>query len=138
HAIAADVVEEGGERHLTGPYRGTGAAPLEAAALLIGPGDDVDRAAGDDAGVVQGPHALEGGEHAIDAVEPPAGRLAVHMAAGEHRCGVRFSSRPREKEVCRFIGADREPERLRPPDQHGARRDVLIAQRLPGDAATTE
>ena len=61
-------------------------ARSEAAALLVVPGDHVERPFGRDAGSVQRLERLEGCEHAEDAIEPAAGGLAVHVRAGDHRC----------------------------------------------------
>ena len=66
----------------------------KARALLVGPGDDLDRRLGLVAEIVQGAHEFEPGHHAIGAVELAAGRLGVEMAAGHDRRQARVAARP--------------------------------------------
>ncbi len=89
HALGVPDIGEGGERLRARPGHAAHAARREPAALLIRPGDDLDRPFELDAAVMQRAQHLEPRDHAIDAVEPSALRLAVHMAAGQHRRGAR-------------------------------------------------
>ena len=54
----------------------------EAAALLVGPGDDRDRMVGLDTGIVEAFENLEASQHAVGAIETAAERLGIDMAAG--------------------------------------------------------
>ena len=75
------VVElEHAREHAGGDHR-----RREAAALLVGPVDHLERRRGLDAVVVQRADHLERRQHAERAVELAAGRLAVEMAAEQHR-----------------------------------------------------
>ena len=66
----------------------------EAGALLVGPTDDLERAPGVDAVVVERAHHLEPGQHADDAVVLAAGHLGVEVAADEHRRQMVLPPRP--------------------------------------------
>src|SRR5207249_9030975 len=104
-------------------------------ALLVGPGDDLDRRLGLVAEVVQGTHQLEPGHHAISAVEPAAGRLRVEMAAGHDRRQIRIAAGPARENVADPVDRDRAAGLLAPADEEAPRLAVEIAGGEPADAA---
>ncbi len=90
-------IEDAGERARADHRR------REARALLVGPGDDLDRRLGLVAEIVQGAHELEPGHHAIGAVELAAGRLGVEMAAGHDRRQARVAAGPAREDVADLV-----------------------------------
>ena len=79
------------ERQLAREHGRAHRARREPPALLVGPRDHLDRVRRRDPGIVERFQRLEACEHPEDAIEAAAGRLAVHVRAGEHR----RSPRPR-------------------------------------------
>jgi len=60
---------------------------------------------------------LEPGQHAPDAVEAAASRLAVHMAAGQHRSRTRLHAFAPQPEIARVVHRSGGAGRFRPADQ---------------------
>ena len=58
------------------------------------------------AAIVQGAHHLEPGKDSQDAVEAPAGRLGVEMAADGDRIGGGVAARPAREDVADGIDGD--------------------------------
>ena len=120
---------------MAGEHRRAHGAGLEARAFLVGPGDGHHRALGLDAGILQRFERLEGGEHAVHAVEAAAGRLAVHVRAAHHRQRRGIGAVAAHEQVADGVGEDREAARLGPGREQVARRGILRRQRLAVDAA---
>ena len=104
-------------------------------ALLIGPGDDLDRGLGLVAEIVQRAHDFQPRHHAIGAVEAAAGRLRVEMAAGHDRRQPGIASRTTREDVADPVHRDRAAGLLAPAYEQAARLGVEIARREPADAA---
>ena len=102
----------------------------EARALLVGPHRHFDRGAGLDAVVVERLDHLQPAQHAVDAVEAPAGRLSVEMAAQHHRRGVRIGARPSGEEVAHAVELEGAARPLGPADEQLPPRPVVIGQSL--------
>jgi hypothetical protein len=120
------------------PPRKAAGAPEPAAettALLVAPVDQLDRRLGLDPGIVQHPDHLEGREHAVGAVEPAAGRLAVEMAADQHRRPVRIPALPPREDIAEPVDPDVQSRGLAPFDEAVARRLVDLGQREAPDPA---
>ena len=118
-----------GERVLEHHVGGVDAAAhhrwAEAAALLIGPIHQLERRARDDAGLVQRTNHFQAGEHAEHAIEPPAGRHGVQMAAeGDRACGV-IGASAAEEHVADRILLEAKVQRLAPLQQQCAGLGVL-------------
>ena len=120
---------------VAGEHRRAHGAGLEARAFLVGPGDGHDGTLRLHAGILQGFQRLEGGEHAVHAVEAAAGRLAVHVRAAHHRQRIGIGAFAAHEEVADGIGRDREAARFCPRTEQVAGRRVLRRERLPVHAA---
>ena len=107
----------------------------EARAFLVGPGRNLDRRVGLVAEVVEGADHLEAREHAVDAVELAARRLAVDMAAGHHRRERVVLASPAGEDVAHLVDADGAAGLLAPLDEEIARRLVHVGEREAADAA---
>ena len=105
----------------TGIGHGAHAARGETAALLIGPGHDLDRAAGGDAGLAQGLHRLQPGNHAVNTVEAATLGLAVHMAAGQDGRQAWLGALMPEEQIAQPVDTGAQPQSLTPGDEHAAR-----------------
>ena len=108
-------------RRMPGPGHGAHAAGSEAAAFLVGPGHDLDRVPRGGAAVADRLHRLQPGEHAPDAVEAAAHGLAVHVAAGQHRRGLRVRALVPQEQVAHRIDRDGQAQLRGPADQQAAR-----------------
>ena len=138
NSVGVDRVLEPLQRRRARKHHRAHAARIETAALLVGPGDELDRAPGGGPGVVQRLDRLQPGDHAVDAVEPAPARLAVHVAAGQHRRQIGFRARPADEQIRRLVHGHRITPPPRPVDQQLARRDVFLRQRLPVDAVARD
>jgi hypothetical protein len=88
---------------------------------------------GGDAGGIERLQRLQAGEHAKDAVETAAGRLAVHVRAHHDRQGVRIAAGTAHEQVGDPVDR-RLPATREPVEQQGARPDVVGRQARPVDA----
>lgn len=109
-------------------------ARREAAALFIGPGDDLDRHSGLRLRVLQGFECFEGGKRAERSVEAPSGRLAVKVAADQKRWQGGIGALSADKEVRQAVLKNREAALKRQFRQQTPGAAILDAQRLPIDA----
>src|SRR5690349_14274495 len=107
----------------------------KAAALFVGPVHQFERRLGDDAEVVQRMHDLEPGQDAESAVELPAGRLAVEMAAEQHRQAARIAPRAAGEHVADCIDPYGQPGGLTLRAEPVATVPVHVRQRQPTNAA---
>ena len=123
------------EPHMAREHRRAHRAGREPPAFLVGPGDQVERPLRRDPGVVQRFERLEPGEHAEDAIEPPARRLAVHVRAGDDRGCVRIAPGPAHEQIGDGIDRREVAARRRPLQKQRAGAHVIAGQRLPADAA---
>ena len=89
-------------------------------------------------GIVQRLERLEAGEHAEDAIEPAARRLAVHVRAGDHRRRGRLPPGPADEQVGDVVDRGPVAARARPLQQQRPGPDVLAGQRLAADAAARD
>ena len=126
---ALGQIEDAGE-HARADHR-----RREARALLVGPGDDLDRRLGLVAEIVQRAHHLEPGHHAVGAVELAAGRLGVEMAAGHDRRQARVAAGPAREDVADPVDRDGAAGLLAPADEEPPRLAVEIARREPAHPA---
>ena len=132
---AASVdLEAAREVDRAGEHRRAHGARREPAALLVGPGHQVDRVLGGDPGGIERLQRLQAGEHAEDAVEPAAGRLAVHVRARHDRRCRRIAARAAHEQVRDRIDRRLPAARAGPFQQQGARPDVVGRERLAVDA----
>ena len=98
-----------------------------AAAFLVGPRDDFDRAACGHASFIHRFERFETGKHAVNAVEAPAAQLRVHVAASHD--GAALASVPaRRTKRLPMPSANRELA-LRRLTAQLARGDILLRQR---------
>ena len=118
-----------------GEHRRAHGAGLEARAFLVGPGDGDQRPPGPEAGILQRFQRLERRQHAVHAVEAPAGRLAVHVRAAHHRRCAGLAALAAHEEVADGVGEDRKAARLCPGREQVPGCDILGRQRLAVDAA---
>ena len=136
--VAGDVVGPG-EHLLFAEHAGKGAGAhhrrREAAALLVGPGDDLDRRVGLDLQVVEGADDLQPGEHPVGAVELAACRLGIEMAAGHHRRARVVLARAAGEDVADAVDAHRAAGGLAPADEQVAALPVEVGEREPTHAA---
>ena len=105
----------------------------EAAALLVRPGHDFDRAFGRPAEIVEGAHHLERRDYAVCAVELAAGGLRVEMAAGKDRPASGVPAGPAGVDVAGRVDADGAAGFPAPGDEQVARLAVQVGERLPVD-----
>ena len=127
-AVGIDDIGERVELFEAAPGHAAHAAGGETAALLVGPGDDLDGTARRGAGVVQRGQRLQPGDHAVDAVEAAAVGLGVHVAAGEHGGGVRIGAVAAQPEIAGGVDRDRGADLARPADQQAARLAVELGE----------
>ena len=123
------------ERIHAGPHARAHQRVAEPAAFLVGPVHQFQRRLGDDAEVVQPAHHLQPGQHAERAVEFSAARLAVEMAAEQHRQAVRIAAGAAGEHVADRVDAHGQPGRLAFGAETVAAALVHVGQRQPPHAA---
>ena len=112
----------------TGIGHGTHAARRETAALLIGPGHNLNRAAGGDTGLTQGLHRLQPGDYPVNAIEAATLGLAVHVAAGQHGCEAGLRALMPQEQIAQPVDTGAQPQSLAPGDEYPARLTVQRGQ----------
>jgi hypothetical protein len=95
------------------------------ATLLVGPVHQFERSACADACLIKCPHHFQTGKHAEHAIEPPAGRHRVEVAAKRHGMRRRVLSLAAEEHVADGILLEAEVERPAPFHQQCARLRIL-------------
>ena len=118
-----------------GPDAGAHQAVAEATAFLIGPVDQLNGGLGDDAQIVQAAHHLQPGDHAQRAIEFSAGRLAVQMAAEQHRRSGWIAAGAASKHVADRVHPHRQTKRLTFRAEPVPAAFVHVGQGQPPDAA---
>ena len=107
----------------------------EARAFLVGPPSHLDRRLGRDAGVVEGSHHLDAGEHTVVAVELAARGLGVDVAAGHHRRQCIVAAGPAQEAVANLVDGHRHAGFDRPAADQVAALLVQVGQGQAADAA---
>src|SRR5690606_20190617 len=102
----------------------------EARALLVGPVDDDDGAAGFDAEVVERADDLEPAQHAEDTVVATAGRLRVEVAADIDGVEVRLGAFAAREHRPHLVDADGHPRGLAPAPEQVPALAVGVGERL--------
>ena len=113
------------------PHRGAHHRHREARPLLVGPHRHLHRCAGLDPMVVERLDHLEPAQHAVHAVEAPAGGLGVEVAAEHNRRSVGVGASSAGEEVAHSIELDRAAGPLSPADEQLPAGLVVVGEGLP-------
>jgi hypothetical protein len=116
-----EVIDRARARVNGGAHRARG----EASALFVAPCDELDRAPRLHPGRVDRFEGFECGEHTVDAVEAPAARLAIHVAAAHDGRRRRLHAFAAHEEVPDCVHAHAEVPRAGPREQQPPRADVF-------------
>ena len=131
-AVDGDDVERVLQRHAAGVHEAAEHVGGEPAALLVGEERNRQRAAGADAGVVEGAHDLQPREHAEGAVVAAPRADGVDVAARHDRVERGVGAGTGGDDVADAVDPDGEPEVPHPPDDQLAPAGVLVGE---GEAA---